>query len=124
MLGINASQSATAAKAYFTEGLTHQDYYAGQAVTGQWHGKAAARLGLSGAVMQEHFFALADNKHPETGERLTLRQKQNRIPGYDFTFSAPKPVSILYGLSGDARIKTAMEQAVVETMREVEGDMD
>ena len=124
MLGINASKSAAAAQQYFTEGLTRQDYYsAGQTVTGQWHGDAAKRLGLSGAVTQAHFFALADNCHPSTGEQLTLRQKHNRIPGYDFTFSAPKPVSLLYGLSGDARLKSAVENAVIETMGDIEADM-
>ena len=106
------------------ENLARQDYYsAGQTVTGLWHGQAAERLGLVGEVTSRHFFALADNHHPLTGEQLTPRQKHNRTPGYDFTFSAPKSVSLLYGLTGDQRIKTAMEQAVVGTMREIEGEM-
>ena len=85
---------------YFTENLARQDYYsAGQTVTGLWHGQAAERLGLVGEVTSRHFFALADNHHPLTGEQLTPRQKHNRTPGYDFTFSAPKSVSLLYGLT-------------------------
>jgi conjugative relaxase-like TrwC/TraI family protein len=124
MLGIQHSVNAAAAKDYFTTGLARQDYYsAGQTVTGQWHGQGARLLGLSGEVTKEQFGALADNLRLDTGERLTLRQKDNRRPGYDFTFSAPKSVSLLYGLTGDARINTAMESAVTETMREVEADM-
>ena len=124
MLEIRPSKSAAAAKEYFTEGLTRQDYYsAGQTVVGHWHGQGARMLGLSGEVTKDQFGALADNVHPATGERLTLRQKDNRIPGYDFTFSAPKSVSLLYGLTGDARIKTAMENAVSDTMRDIEADM-
>ena len=124
MLRVTQSTSAAAAKKYFTENLARQDYYsAGQTVTGHWHGQAAERLGLAGDVTSKHFFALADNHHPLTGEQLTPRQKHNRTPGYDFTFSAPKSVSLLYGLTGDQRIKTAMEQAVAETMREIEGEM-
>src|SRR2546423_15546819 len=80
-------------------------------------------LGLSGEVTKDQFAALADNIHPATGERLTLRQKHNRIPGYDFTFSAPKSVSLLYGLTGDERLKAAMENAVTGTMRDIEADM-
>lgn len=124
MLEIRPSQSASAAKQYFTEGLTRQDYYtAGETVTGHWHGQGARLLGLAGEVTKEQFGALADNLHPQTGERLTLRQKDNRIPGYDFTFSAPKSVSLLYGLTGDARIKAAVESAVTGTMRDIEADM-
>jgi hypothetical protein len=38
-----------------------------------WAG--AELLGLSGKVEQQEFFRLADNIHPLTGERLTLRNK-------------------------------------------------
>jgi conjugative relaxase-like TrwC/TraI family protein len=124
MLRVTQSISAAAAKKYFTENLARQDYYsAGETVIGLWHGQAAERLGLAGEVTSKHFFALADNHHPLIGEQLTPRQKHNRTPGYALTFSAPKSVSLLYGLTGDPRIKTAMEKAVTETMREIEGEM-
>ena len=44
-------------------------------------------------------------------------------PVYDFTFSAPKSVSVIYELSGDERILDAFRKALKETMDEVEGEM-
>ena len=124
MLRITPSENAAAAKKYFSESLMRSDYYMdGQEVAGRWHGKAAERLGLSGEVQDEDYFALLDNKHPETGEQLTPRNKENRRAGFDFTFSVPKSVSVLYELSGDDRILDAMRASVHETMQELEAEM-
>ncbi len=43
--------------------------------------------------------------------------------GYDFTFSVPKSVSLLYAMSGDQDIMDAFRAAVDETMREIEAEM-
>jgi conjugative relaxase-like TrwC/TraI family protein len=43
--------------------------------------------------------------------------------GYDFTFSVPKSVSLLYALSSDQGILDAFRGAVDETMREMEAEM-
>ena len=43
--------------------------------------------------------------------------------GFDFTFSAPKSVSVLYELSRDERILDAFRASVDETMREIETEM-
>jgi conjugative relaxase-like TrwC/TraI family protein len=124
MLRITASQNAEAAKQYFGKSLTRSDYYIdGQEIAGQWGGKAAERLGLSGQVDQERYFALCDNLDPNTGKQLTPRQKDNRRAGYDFTFSTPKSLSVLYEMSGDERILTAFRAAVRETMQEIEREM-
>lgn len=124
MFSITASASAAGAKKYFGEGLARADYYIdGQEVAGRWGGKGAARLGLSGDVDQAGYFALCDNRHPTTGERITPRDKDNRRVGYDFTFSVPKSVSVLYELSGDERILSAFRDSVRETMTEIESEM-
>lgn len=123
MLRITESASAAGAKTYYTEGLTRQDYYSqGQEITGHWHGRGASLLGLSGPVDQRSFFALCDNQDPRTGDTLTVRQKSNRRVGYDFTFSAPKSVGILYAMSGDTRILDAFRASVDETMQELEAE--
>jgi conjugative relaxase-like TrwC/TraI family protein len=124
MLRVTASTSPEGAKRYFGEGLSRSDYYIdGQEVAGRWGGKGAHRLGLSGQVDPQSYFALCDNRHPATGEQLTPRQKANRRVGYDWTFSAPKAVSVLYELSGDERILAAFQDSYRETLRAAEAEM-
>ena len=69
------------------------------------------------------FERLCDNLHPTTGEPLTVRTRSERTVGYDFTFSVPKSVSLLYAMSGDQDILGAFRAAVDETMRELEAEM-
>lgn len=124
MLRITESTSASGAKAYYTEGLSREDYYSeGHEIVGHWGGRAAARLGLTGPVDRDGFFALCDNLHPATGASLTARQKTGRRAGYDFTFNAPKSVSLLYAFTQDAKILDAFRASVTETMREIETEM-
>lgn len=126
MLRITPSTSANGAKEYFTQSLTRDDtgyYHEGQELTGAWGGKGAEMLGLSGSVSQESYFALCDNRNPSTGERMTPRDKLDRRVGFDFTFSAPKSVSVMYELSGDERVLSAFQDSVRDTMREIESEM-
>src|SRR5262245_47196208 len=91
MLRVVASRNA---KEYFGQSLSKEDYYTeGQEVRGEWHGIGAEKLGLSGAVDQAAFDALCENRKLGTDERLTQRNKDNRIVGYDFNFHCPKSVS-------------------------------
>ncbi len=69
------------------------------------------------------FERLCDNLNPRTGEPLTVRTRSERTVGYDFTFSVPKSVSLLYAMSGDQDILGAFRAAVDETMREMEAEM-
>ncbi len=52
-----------------------------------------------------------------------MRTRSERTVGYDFTFSVPKSVSLLYAMSGDEDILDAFRAAVDETMREMEAEM-
>ncbi len=120
MIRITQQDSAKDAKRYYATA----DYYSeGQELVGSWGGKGASRLGLEGTVDKASFDRLCDNLHPTTGETLTVRTRAERRVGYDFTFSVPKSVSLLYGLSGDQEIMEAFRGAVAETMREMEGEM-
>ena len=66
---------------YFANHLSANDYYAqGERVTGQWLGKGAESLGLSGEVRPEAFEALRVNQRPGSGDRLTPRTKEMRQP--------------------------------------------
>ena len=122
MLRVRPNSSVDQAKSYFAK----PDYYLGdgeQEHKGQWRGKGARMLGLSGEVKEADWHALCDNINPQTGEQLTIRQKANRIVGYDWNFHVPKSVSLLYAETLDERILDAFRQSVDETMRDAEADM-
>ncbi len=117
MLTIHTCTSADAVKGYFKS----SDYYVdGVESDGRWGGKGAELLGLSGAVDWKSFESLADNLDPRTGKQLTARMNDKRRVAYDFTFSAPKSVSLLYEFSRDERILQAFEASIDETMRDIE----
>lgn len=126
MLRITTQTSEQGARTYFATA----DYYLGdQELPGVWRGKAAGRLGLSGQVQRSDWEALCENRDPRNslapndGSSLTPRTRGQRRVGYDFTFNAPKSLSVLYALTKDGRILDAFRTAVDETMREVEADM-
>lgn len=124
MLNVVVSASSGQAKQYYTQGLSREDYYSeGQEIIGEWQGLGAERLGLHGKVDQLSFDALADNLKPGTDENLTVRTKENRRVGYDFTFSCPKSVSVVYEHNQDERIFQAFKMSVTDTMRELESDI-
>src|SRR6202790_4998895 len=117
MIRISQQDNAGAAKDYYSKA----DYLSeGQEIVGSWGGKGASRLGLEGTVDKFSFERLCDNLDPRTGEPLTVRTRTERRVGYDFTFSVPKSVSVLYAMSGDQDIMDAFRGAVAETMTEIE----
>jgi conjugative relaxase-like TrwC/TraI family protein len=109
------------AKSYFTEHLSVGGYYGENArVQGQWLGEGAIALGLAGTVVENQFLALCENQNPQTGGRLTQRQKAARRVFYDFTFSPPKSVSVAALVAADERIVSAHARAVKLALGELE----
>ncbi len=120
MLRITQQSSSDAAKQYYASA----DYYAeGQEVVGRWGGQGARMLGLEGPVSKRAFNALCENRDPRTGDRLTPRTKDDRTVGYDFTWSVPKSVSLLYALTEDQEVLAAFRDSVHETMGDIEAEM-
>jgi conjugative relaxase-like TrwC/TraI family protein len=120
MLRITVCNSADHAKGYFTTA----DYYTEDLeVVGAWGGKAALRLGLRGAIDQQKWDALCDNLDPNTGKPLTVRYKEERRIGYDFTFNVPKSFTLLHAFTQDNRLLEAFTASVNETMLEIEREM-
>jgi conjugative relaxase-like TrwC/TraI family protein len=120
MLRITQQQSSQGAKKYYATA----DYYTeGQEIVGAWGGRASERLGLKGEVDRASFDRLCDNLDPRDGKQLTALTRSDRTVGYDFTFSVPKSVSLLYALTEDKEILAAFREAVSETMRDIESEM-
>jgi conjugative relaxase-like TrwC/TraI family protein len=120
VLNITPQCGAEGAKAYFAKA----DYYSeGQEIVGEWGGKGAVLLGQFGRVDRDVFERLCDNRNPLTNEPLTPITRSGRRVGYDFTWSAPKSVSVVHALTGDEGILTAFRDSIRQTMREMEAEM-
>ena len=126
MLRITQSVSAEGAAKYFDNALKARDYYVKEEdrEQGVWGGRAAEALGLEGAVTREAFVDLVNNKVPGTQKRLTVRDKDQRRPGYDFCFSVPKSVSVYHAIGGDQAVKRIVDEAVRTTMEYAEARME
>ncbi len=123
MIRITQQNSAAAAKDYYSKAVDYLHRRPGAGLVGAWGGKDALRLGLEGTVDKASFEQLCDNLDPRTGMPLTVRTRSDRTVGYDFSFSVPKSVSLLYAISDDKGIMDAFRSAVDETMREMEAEM-
>ncbi len=120
------------ATGYAMKHLERNDYFAeGEKVVGKWFGRGAEKLGLNGQVLLEQFERVRQGLHPETGEKLRQRKSADRMARngdkqshgrtlYDFTFSAPKSISIMAILGGDGRLIEAHDRAVKEALAEME----
>jgi conjugative relaxase-like TrwC/TraI family protein len=137
MLNISKPLSSGQAKTYhkldYASGT--QNYYKqDETVKGEWQGKLAASLGLSGEVAPLEFSRLADGQHPQTEEEMvrsrtaqeytnadgtTTKSVEHRA-GWDATFSAPKSISLTALVGGDERVREAHREAVTTALSELE----
>lgn len=80
---------------------------------GRWAGRAAEGLGLVGPVAGTDFREVLWGRHPISGR--SMRPGRAAVGAYDLTLSAPKSVSVLFGLGGEdvARaVLSAQTQAI------------
>jgi len=112
MLSIANVRSPSAAATYFAA----DNYYAKADAdrSGQWVGKAAETLGLTGQVGTKAFDSLLSGELP--GGIQVGNPNQPHRPGTDLTFSMPKSWSLLALVGGDKRIITAYREAVIATL--------
>ena len=89
-----------------------EDYYTGQGDSpGRWLGTASSEIQLSGQVEADVLRAVLNGNRPDgTGALTRSGQGQNRVPGFDLTFSAPKSVSLMFGL-GEPDVSRAVRDA-------------
>src|SRR3954453_11619814 len=100
-----------------------EDYYVGgPEPTGEWIGGGSALLGLRGEVGGDELHRVLAGEHPGRGLPLA-RWNASRLPGFDLTFSAPKSVSVLFGIGDKTMRRTilaAHNVAVVDAFDYVE----
>ena len=88
-----------------------EDYYAGGAeARGEWCGAAATALGLDGAVDGDALRRVLAGHRPWSDAPLRDPRSRARVAGFDLTFSAPKSVSVIFGLA-DPALRSAVRQA-------------
>lgn len=109
MLSVATVRSAGGAASYFAA----DNYYTREQGQGEWFGKGAEALGLTGKVDPKTFEALLQGRLPE-GSRVG-REDIHRA-GIDLTFSMPKSWSLIALVGGDRRIIEAYGEAVKATL--------
>ena len=118
---VNSVKGADAGR-YYTERLSSY-YLEGEEPPGRWWGQATDRLGLNGQVDPEAFLAVMAGQDPTTRVDLGRRYGDGSVRGYDATFSAPKSVSVLWGLGDDlvrSQVADAHDKAVESVLGWVE----
>ena len=124
MITARPQKNLKAAKNYFREHLALGDYYSqGHTIKGEWFGQAAVRLGLDALapVTEQAYSRLCDNRHPLTGDQLTVRRRTvDRRVCYDFVVSAPKSVSLIASIADDPRVLAAHDAACRTAMLQIE----
>ena len=83
----------------------------------QWLGEGARRAHLAGAIDADKFNEARDGRLPDGSAAAA---KENRVPGWDFTFSAPKSVSVAALVGRDQRLIEAHRYASQSAMAYVE----
>jgi conjugative relaxase-like TrwC/TraI family protein len=137
MLTISKPLSAGQAQSYHQKEFTakEQNYWSQRGViAGEWQGRLAAGLGLTGAVSEEEFARLGQGQHPQSGEQLVrqrasyeytdangkrVKTMEHRV-GWDATFSAPKSVSLTPLVGGDDRVREAHRESVRTALEHLE----
>ncbi|MCU1389818.1 MAG: hypothetical protein JWL72_3156 [Ilumatobacteraceae bacterium] len=119
------ASTASATAKYYTKYLTD----APEEVPGLWAGQQADLLGLSGVVSTDQLERMLSGHDPITdatlgmplADRTLVNGKVIRaVAGFDATVSAPKSVSVLWGLTGDAGFAEAHDVAVRAVLSHLE----
>lgn len=88
--------------------------------SGRWWGAGCAGVGLAGEVEAAQLARMLVARHPLTDRKLGRGYGERSARSYDATFSAPKSVSLLWGLSGDpwvrAEVLAAHDTAVTAAL--------
>lgn len=118
MLRIQPIEDAKAAESYYSK--SDGGYYlSADDMQRAWVGRGAELLGLSGSPDYEQFKRLIHGLDPWSGDQLTAKLVDHRIPAWDVNLHCPKGVTVAIE-SGDARLQDALWEAARETVADLE----
>jgi conjugative relaxase-like TrwC/TraI family protein len=130
---LSSGQAQTYHKLEYTSAA--QSYYKqGDEVKGEWQGRLATSMGLSGEVTAQEFSRLSEGQQPQTEVQMVRHREAveyqtasgknvkavEHRAGWDATFSAPKSVSLTALVGGDDRVREAHAAAVTVALTELE----
>ena len=110
MLSIAYRGSASEAENYYEHLNETEEYYDVASESGEWQGSGLAGIGLQEGetVLKESFSSLLRGRSPN-GKDLVKNAGENHRSGWDLTFSAPKSVSVIWGLSDKTNADALMQ---------------
>jgi conjugative relaxase-like TrwC/TraI family protein len=118
MLSISVPMKGAGRGEYYLR-LAQEDYYFNKGEPmGEWYGRGAERLGLSGRIEPDHLRRLLDGHSPDGKKDLVQIQNtrdRSRQSAWDLTFSAPKSLSVLWAVATD-RVRRELEAAQREAL--------
>ena len=113
--------SLAMAKTYYSKDA----YYTQQ--VGELYGKSLNHLSLGrDDLTHDNFVNLLEGINPTTGEQLTAKRNDKSVPGFDFTFSAPKSLSVvieaakIYDKNLASLLENLHDKAVNQTLNLIE----
>ncbi len=115
------------AEDYYLMTVAHgaEEYYTGSGeAPGEWMGRGADALGVAGIVDPADLHTVLSGASPVDGKPIrSVAAARASIAGFDLTFSAPKSVSLLYGLTTEEianSVRLAHDRAVAAALDYVE----
>ncbi|MEW5892460.1 MAG: MobF family relaxase [Pseudomonadota bacterium] len=132
MISHTVISSAAGAMSYYKadQQQAQGEYYTKEQAPSRWGGEAAsiAQIRLGGEVNPKQFERILNGErliNPATGERQDLGRinkegEREHRPGFDFTISAPKSVSMVGMIGQDERVLAAHEAAAAKAMAYLE----
>ena len=126
VLSIGKLAGSPEAGRYYTDAVAkgREDYYQGSGeAPGAWSGAGAQLLELDGRVDDDAFATVLGGVDPKSGDPLRSSRGPSRVAGFDLTFSAPKSVSVLFGLADEDTVRAvrrAHDHAVNQALGYVE----
>jgi conjugative relaxase-like TrwC/TraI family protein len=125
---LSISKMTAGSEQYYLDTVAagREEYYTGAGeAPGYWLGAACKDLGLHGEVAPQHLRAVLAAVSPVDGSELLSRKMPaaRRVTGFDFTLSAPKSVSLLYGFGSEQvsdAVRACHDEAVAAAVKYLE----